>query len=151
MKPLRLFSIALTLCFALTLLAGCNGNATTPTSPTDSTAIAAKPSNELIAGEWCYDFKDKTLHQTAVMEYDGKSAVKGTLYGDIQDSVEAYFATYITTFEGVHEAGYLKVKTTTEIEGDVQEESASWAWDGKTLTEGLHKMVQVNCEPSPEE
>lgn len=139
--------------FGIGLLSSCNKPATPATSGADSTAAAtAAPiaKDEPIAGEYCYDFQDATLHLTAVMQFDGTSKVSGTLYGDIQDKEQGYFTTYATEFTGIRSDANIKVKTITEIEGDVQEEEETWAWDGKSLTEGLHKMKQVDCEPAPE-
>lgn len=142
---------------ALCLMAGCGDKSTSTSTATTSgvdaaaaTQAEAKPGDDLIAGEWCYDFQDESLHLTGVMEYDGKSKVSGTLYGDIQDKAEGYFTTYNTTFEGTRDGTKLTIQSTTEIENDVQKESETWTWDGKTLDNGRQKMKQVDCEPSHE-
>lgn len=125
---------------------GCTNN---PASAGGTSEVAGTE-QDLIAGEYCYAFVDPTLDLSMVMEYDGKSEVSGTMYGDIHDTVESYFASYVTTFSGRREGKNLKVETKSEIEGDVQTAEATWPWDGKTLLEGRHTMQQVDCEPSPE-
>jgi hypothetical protein len=151
-SKLSVFSGFLLLCGGL--FVGCNKPATTTTPPTDAatTAPTVAAVDERMAGQWCYDVTDGTLHLTAVMDYDGKGHVSGNLFGDIQDKAEGDFTTYNTAFEGTLDGNAISVNTTTEIEGDVQEEKQSWTWskDGKTLNEGRHTMTQVDCEPSPE-
>ena len=130
---------------------GCSSKVDTNTN-TDSTAVstpaAAQPATagEISGGTYCYSFKDETLSLTAELEYDGAIA-KGMLWGEITDQANGYFSSYVTEFEGTRNGGNLDVSTKTEIEGDVQDEKASWAWDGETLTEGQHKMTKVVCEP----
>jgi hypothetical protein len=142
------------LAMGLLLWPGCSVNVTT-SSTSDSTAVstpaAAEPAAapEISGGTYCYSYKDETLALTAEMEYDGAIA-KGTLWGVIDDKANGYFSSYVTDFEGARNGGNLDVSTKTEIEGDVQEEKASWAWDGETLTEGEHKMAKVICEPHEE-
>lgn len=116
----------------------------------DAPASKPKPGDALIAGQWCYDYEDETLHLTAVMEYDGAAKVVGNLYGDIHDKAEGYFTSYTTSFDGTKDGNVLKVKSKTEIEGDVQEEAAEWTWDGKTLDNGRQTLKQVDCEPAPD-
>jgi hypothetical protein len=144
----------LLMAFVFLFSVGCGEKAATD-KPADGVGLGAtpdskpKPGDALIAGQWCYDFKNETLHLTAVMEYDGNSEVIGTLYGDVQDKAEGYFTTYTTNFDGTRDGETLKVKTKTEIEGDVQEEDQTWTWDGKTLDNGRQLMKQVDCEPAP--
>jgi hypothetical protein len=139
---------------ALGLMAwpGCTVSTSSTTESTTTAAPAATPepaaSEEIGPGEYCYSYKDETLSLTASLNYEG-GKITGTLWGDVQDKENSYFTTYTTTFEGVRDHDRIDVSTKTEIEGDVQEEQASYIWDGKTLTEGEHKMTQVDCEPAP--
>lgn len=145
----------LLLALGVVFASGCAEKAAAPAT-TEGVGLGAtpdakpKPGEALMAGQWCYDFQNETLHLTAVMEYDGNAEVIGTLYGDIQDKAEGYFTTYTTNFEGKRDGEFLKVKTKTEIEGDVQEENETWTWDGKTLETEHNLMTQVDCEPAPE-
>jgi hypothetical protein len=138
----------------LLLWSGCSVSVSS-TSTSDSTAVstpaAAVPAAapEISGGTYCYAFKNETLALTVELEYDGAIA-KGMLWGVIEDEANSYFSSYVTEFEGARNGGNLDVSTKTEIEGDVQEEKASWAWDGETLTEDDHKMNKVVCEPHDE-
>ena len=148
--PFVATAFALSLGLASSCSVSVSSNTTSDSTATAAPAPEAAAPSGPAAGTTCYVFADETIDISTELTYDGTSAVSGTLVGTIHDKAEGYFTSYATDFEGTREGDNLKLKTKTEIEGDVQEEEATWTWDGTLLNDGKYMMSQAPCEAGGE-
>lgn len=134
-------------CCLAVLLGSCGGSAddTSTTDQQEATDDPVASPETPAAGPYCFSFNDETLTLDVALILDEEQGVTGRQVGVIENEAEGYYTSYESTLTGVLEGHTLTLTIVTEIEYDTQEEQAQWTWDGATLNDGLHELIEGAC------
>lgn len=115
-------------------------------SAESSNSQKANTSDELDAGQYCYEAETDDVSGVVRLTVNPDQTVSGDSQASIHNEEQSYYSSYRQDFTGTLDGNQLDLDVTTWIEYDVQNESATWTVSTQQLDDTRNVYSPVDCE-----